>query len=95
MSVDEYLQKNYLELPSLSDLIQLLSPTPGSRGIFDIQANADTIDYEDLGYQVEILGVALSGINSYVAQERRPPSHIDMLRTAIDVIHGKIGMLSI
>jgi len=86
---------------------------PGSGGLFDILTNADTVDYEDLGYLVEILSIALSGIDSYVAEERRVestasreanipdsprklgreklPSHLDMVRDAIDVIHGKIG----
>ena len=93
-------------------MIQLLSPAPGSGSVFDIQTNADTIDYEDLGYEVEILGVALSGIDDYAAEEHRvettapredssesprrlgkekPPTQLDMIRTAIDVIHGKIG----
>ena len=94
-------------------MIPLLSPAPGSGGLFDIQTNADTVDYEDLGYQVEVLSVALSGINGYVAEERRVdagasreanipdsprklgkdnhPTHLDMIRTAIEVIHGKIG----
>jgi hypothetical protein len=93
-------------------LIQLLSPAPGSGSVFDIQTNADRIDYEDLGYEVEILSVALSGIDDYATEERRaetaapreessesprilgkekPPTQLDMIRTAIDVIHGKIG----
>lgn len=49
----------------------LVSPKPGSGGPFDIQANADTIDYEDLSYRVEILSVALSGLDDYIAEERR------------------------
>lgn len=48
-----------------------MSPIPGSGGIFDVQTNPDTIDYEDLGYHVEILSVALSDIAGYVAEERR------------------------
>jgi len=93
-------------------MIQLLRPTSGSGGLFD-QTNADTIDYEDLGFQVEILSVALSGIDDYIAEERRveaaspreasvldssrklgkekPPTDLDIVRNAIDVIHGKIG----
>lgn len=100
-------------MPPLANLIQLLSPVPGSGSHFDIQTNVDSIDYEDLGYQVDILSVALSGIDSYVADEHssgaaatrednvqqsprnfgkeKPPTLLDMVRTAIDVIHGKIG----
>lgn len=105
----EHLQETSSKLPPLSNLIQLLSPAHGSAGLFDIQTNADMVDYEDLGYQVEILNVALSCIDDYVAEERRIereesmldsprklskqklPTPLDMVRTAIDVIHGKIG----
>jgi hypothetical protein len=109
-SADYCSQENYSELPPIFNLLPLLSPVPGSGGLFDILTNADTVDYEDLGYQVEILSIALSGIDSYVAEERRVestasrevnsprkfgkeklPSHLDMARNAIDVIHGKIG----
>jgi hypothetical protein len=87
----------------------------GSGGYFDIQTDADSIDYEDLGYQIDILSVALSGIDGYVAEERllevtamrednvhdsprkfgkeKPPTQLDMVRAAIDLIHGKIGKL--
>ena len=49
----------------------LVSPKPGSGGPFDIQAHTDTIDYEDLCYRVEILSVALSGLDDYIAEERQ------------------------
>lgn len=117
ISINEHSQEQYSELPPLSNLIQLLSPAPGSGSLFDIYTNADTIDYEDLGYQVEILSIALSGINGYGDEERRveaaapreknildspgklgkekPFTRLDMVRTAIDVIHGKIGTFGI
>lgn len=102
-------------LPPLSSLIQLLTPEPDSGDLFDIQTNADKIDYEDLGYNVDILSVALSGIDEYVTEERRleaaapkegildsprkfskekPPTQLDIVRNAIEVMHGKIGMFN-
>jgi hypothetical protein len=63
------LQENYSGLPSLSPIISVLSPAAGSNSLFDIQTNSTT-DYEDLGYQVDILGIALSDIEAYVAEER-------------------------
>lgn len=100
-------------LPPLANLTRLLSPIPGSGDMFDIQTNADMVDYEDLGYQVGILSVALSTIDRYVAEERRtgvppaaesnilnspkklstekPPTELEKVRYAMDMIHGKIG----
>lgn len=110
-------QEIYSDLPPLTNLVQLLSPVPGSGGSFDIQINVDTFDYEDLCYHIDILSIALSGIDGYVAQERlleagatrednihdsprkfgkeKPQTQLDMIRAAIDMMHGKIGKLMI
>lgn len=107
MLADDWLQEIYSNLPPLANLIQLLS-AQGSGGSFDIQTNADAIDYDDLGYKIDILSVALSGIDGYVAEERlieaiatregkyskeKPPTQLELVRAAIDEIHGKIGKL--
>jgi len=54
-------------LPPLSGLIDVLSLSLESEGLFSIH---NATDYEDVGNYVDILSVALSDIESYVAQER-------------------------
>jgi hypothetical protein len=51
----------------------VLSPVAGSHGLFDFQSNSSTTNYEDLRYYVDILGIALSDIDAYVAEERLNP----------------------
>ncbi|CAL1706939.1 unnamed protein product [Somion occarium] len=61
----------YIHLPSLKPYIELLSPTVGSQGLFDIPGNSDKPEYyEELLCHVEILGVALTDIDGYVEEER-------------------------
>jgi hypothetical protein len=66
-------QNKYSALPSLNSILSLLSPVPGSHGLFDFQSNSSTTDYEDLSYYVDILSIALSDIDAYVAEERLNP----------------------
>ncbi|KAI0048292.1 hypothetical protein FA95DRAFT_1678458 [Auriscalpium vulgare] len=54
---------NYSLLPSLTPLIEMLGD---SKGLFEV---ADKTDYEALSSRVGVLGAALSGIESYVAEE--------------------------
>ncbi|KAF7973856.1 hypothetical protein HWV62_14058 [Athelia sp. TMB] len=58
-------------LPPLANIIRILSPAPGSGDLFDIHTRADLVDYEDLGYYIDIISVALSKIHQYVIEERR------------------------
>lgn len=65
----------YTPLPSLAPIVQLLSPTAGSGGVFDIQGSAGKADYyEDLCCYVDILSKALSDIPSYTALEKEAAS---------------------
>ncbi|KAH8080282.1 hypothetical protein BXZ70DRAFT_642181 [Cristinia sonorae] len=60
----------YSALPPLRPLVPLLSPAVGSMAAFDILGNVHTDDYfENLGYYVELLSVALSDIDGYVQLE--------------------------
>lgn len=58
-------------LPPLANIIRILSPAPGSGDLFDIHTRAELVDYEDLGYYIDIISVALSRIHQYVTEERR------------------------
>jgi hypothetical protein len=81
-------QDNYAHLPPLTDLYDLLSPSVGPFAIHE------STDYEHMCSYVDILAVALSDIDDYVAQERRePPANpLDIIRAAIDAVHARIGL---
>ncbi|KZP03620.1 hypothetical protein FIBSPDRAFT_879284, partial [Athelia psychrophila] len=55
-------------LPPLASIIALLSPAPGSGGLFDILTRPELVDYENLGYYLEIISVALSRVPEYASQ---------------------------
>jgi hypothetical protein len=61
-------------LPPLSGLLELLSLSQGPDGLFSIHK---TTDYEDVGYYVDILSVALSDIDGYVVEEQKSPQSND------------------
>jgi len=86
-------------LPSLGPLITVLSNPDGQFGI------TDSTDYDALTSRIAVLGVALSGIESYVAEEsrlrrlahisdgtqrRKEPVPLELIRARLDTIHGKI-----
>ncbi|ETW81027.1 hypothetical protein HETIRDRAFT_452475 [Heterobasidion irregulare TC 32-1] len=56
-------QDPYTALPSLDPLVDALSDT---RGPFEA---GEATDYDELGARVAVLGVALTGVDGYVAQE--------------------------
>ena len=56
-------QDPYTALPSLDPLVDALSDT---RGAFEA---GEATDYDELGARVAVLGVALTGVDGYVAQE--------------------------
>ncbi|KZT28938.1 hypothetical protein NEOLEDRAFT_1175282 [Neolentinus lepideus HHB14362 ss-1] len=58
----------FTPLPSLKTLIILLSPSVGSGALFDM--SNPNIDYDELGHFVEIMSVALTDVDAYVAEER-------------------------
>lgn len=60
----------YSNLPPLLSLIEPLSPASplDPKRIFEIHGKTD---YEDIGFYVDVLSVALSDIDSYVLEERR------------------------
>ena len=75
-----------------------------SDGLFSVD---NATDYEAVGHYVEILGIALSNIEGYVAEEPRTPSvemntnrspkkgdkdkPLELIKIAIEKIHNKIG----
>ncbi len=86
-------------LPPLSPLVTVLSSPDEAFSI------TDSTDYDALTSCVAVLGVALSGIESYVAEESmlRKLAHapegsprkkeqvpLEQIRTRLDAIHGKI-----
>lgn len=92
----------YRVMPSIVDVQDLLSPMPGSGEIFDIHHENHSIDYEDVGYLVNILGRALSQVDRYTEMDKKAKKamkdrdekeHIGLqiVRDMIDVIHGRIG----
>lgn len=58
----------YSPLLSLEPLREMLSGIDGPRRMFEVDGNTD---YEDLGFYVDLLAVALTNVNGYVAEERR------------------------
>ncbi|KAL4078460.1 hypothetical protein V8B97DRAFT_2003666 [Scleroderma yunnanense] len=74
------------QLPPLDPLILLLSPPADSGQLFDV-TREDT-DYEDLGHNVSILGVALANIAPYIKDE--PSLARRSSTTSIDGTPGKV-----
>jgi len=85
--------------PPLGPLVAVLSSPDEEFGI------TDSTDYDALTSRIAVLGVALSGIGSYVAEEstlrklaqvpegsprKREPVPLEQIRTRLDTIHGKI-----
>ena len=93
----------YRDTPPLTPILSLLSAAPGSGGFFDLQLNSTTVDYEDLGHLVNVLSVALSDIDAYVAEERctsqtptsnageGPSTDLQMILKVLDAINSSIG----
>lgn len=86
-------------LPPLSPLVTVLSSPDEEFSI------TDSTDYDALTSRIAILSVALSGIESYVAEEgmlrklaqppegsprKREPVPLEQIRSRLDAIHGKI-----
>jgi len=86
-------------LPPLSPLLTVLSDPDEQFGI------TDSTDYDALTSRIAVLGVALSGIEGYVAEEsmlrklaytsegsprKRESMPLEQIRARLDAIHGKI-----
>lgn len=86
-------------LPPLSPLVTVLSSLDEGFSI------TDSTDYDALTSRIAVLSIALSGIESYVAEEsmlrklaqapegsprKREPVPLEQIRTRLDAIHGKI-----
>ena len=86
-------------LPPLGPLVTVLSSPDDEFSI------TDSTDYDALTSRIAVLSVALSGIESYVAEEstlrklaqapegsprKREPVPLEQIRTRLDAIHGKI-----
>ena len=93
-----FLKASYA-LPPLGPLVTVLSSPDEEFSI------TDATDYDALTSRVAVLGVALSGIESYVAEEsmlrkmahapegsprKRGPVPLEQIRARLDAIHGKI-----
>jgi len=86
-------------LPSLDPLVTLLSSSDEEFSI------TDSTDYDALTSRIAVLSVALSGIESYVAEEsmlrklaqapegcprKKEPVPLEQIRTRLDALHGRI-----
>ena len=96
---DVAFQESYA-LPPLGPLIAVLSHPDGS---FSIR---DSTDYDALTSRIAVLGIALSGIESYVAEEsmrkttraailegsprKRETPPLELVKGRLDAMHGKI-----
>jgi hypothetical protein len=86
-------------LPPLGPLIDVLSHPDGP---FSIR---DSTNYDALTSHITVLGVALSGIESYVAEEsmrrttqaaegsprKKEPTPLELVKGRLESMHGKIG----
>lgn len=61
-----YQQASSRTLPDLTVLARALCPPAGEKSVFEL--NDDT-DYEELGFQIDILSVVLADVNAYVRDE--------------------------
>ena len=101
--VDILLKASYT-LPPLGPLVTVLS-SPDEQ--FSI---TDSTDYDALTSRVAVLSVALSGIESHVAEEsmlrklahvpegsprKKEPVPLELIRARLDAIHGKICTFSL
>jgi hypothetical protein len=86
-------------LPPIASLLGLLSSEVD--GPFTIHG---TTDYEDLGHYTDLLGIALSDVDGYVAEEGKAPldesqnkkngkgkQPLELIQYHLDRIHSEIG----
>jgi len=59
------MQSSYVVLPPLDSIVEVLSRATGPFSVSD-----ETTDYDELASRIDILSVALSGVDDYVAEEK-------------------------